>query len=172
MDVMLDLETMGKGPNAAIVAIGAVEMDFETGKLGREFYRVVDLRTSVLDGGVMDADTVMWWLDQSESARAALKQGEELWKVLHHFAIWLEERPRSVKVWGNGAEFDNVILSQAYKHVEKETPWKYYNNRCYRTVKNLFPKIELERTGTHHNALDDAKSQADHLLGIIGSLGG
>ena len=74
-------------------------------------------------------------------------------------------------MWGNGAEFDNVILSQAYKNVEKEVPWQYYNNRCYRTVKNLFPHIEMERVGAHHNALDDAKSQAEHLLGIIRTVG-
>ena len=28
------------------------------------------------------------------------------------------------------------------------------------------PMLELERTGVHHNALDDAKSQALHLITI------
>ena len=36
-NVMLDLETMGKGPSAAIVTIGAVFFDPMTGELGAEF---------------------------------------------------------------------------------------------------------------------------------------
>ena len=41
--IMLDLETMSTASNAAIVAIGAVEFEPETGKLGREFYCNVSL---------------------------------------------------------------------------------------------------------------------------------
>ena len=29
------------------------------------------------------------------------------------------------------------------------------------------PDVELNRVGTHHNALDDAASQADHLIRMI-----
>lgn len=73
-DVMLDLETMGQGPDAAIVAIGAVSFDLEAGKLGSEFYTVVDLTSSVEAGGKMDPSTVLWWLQQSEQARSELKR--------------------------------------------------------------------------------------------------
>ncbi len=48
-----------------------------------------------------------------------------------------------------------------------EEPWNFWNNRCYRTLKNLHPKIELVRTGVHHHALADAKTQALHLLEIL-----
>jgi inhibitor of KinA sporulation pathway (predicted exonuclease) len=34
----------------------------------------------------------------------------------------------------------------------------------------LRPSIKLERVGTHHNALDDAKSQALHLMKILEAL--
>jgi len=47
LDVMLDLETMGNGSSAAIIAIGAVEFDMVEGTLGNEFYSVVDLDSSV-----------------------------------------------------------------------------------------------------------------------------
>ena len=43
LDVMLDLETMGTQPDAAIVAIGAVEFDLEAAQLGRRFYQPVTL---------------------------------------------------------------------------------------------------------------------------------
>ena len=71
-NVMLDLETMGLGPNAAIIAIGAVMFDPETMQLGSEFYRIINLESAVAAGGIMDAGTVMWWLEQGAAARAEL----------------------------------------------------------------------------------------------------
>jgi inhibitor of KinA sporulation pathway (predicted exonuclease) len=64
-----------------------------------------------------------------------------------------------------------VILNAAY-HVSGSAAawWKFYNNRCYRTLKNL-PAAKgttIDRgTGTHHNALDDAVSQAKHAVQIL-----
>jgi inhibitor of KinA sporulation pathway (predicted exonuclease) len=34
-------------------------------------------------------------------------------------------------------------------------------------LKNLHPQVTLERTGTHHHALDDARYQAMHLMKIL-----
>lgn len=92
-DVMLDLETMGNGPRAAIVAIGAVEFDLDTGAVGERFYTPVDLATSVSLGGEMDASTVLWWMQQSDEARAAFSMGgAHLEKELMDFSVWLRAR--------------------------------------------------------------------------------
>jgi hypothetical protein len=72
----------------------------------------------------------------------------------------------SLQIWGNGADFDNVILSSAYRNTGHVTPWGTYKNRCYRTIKSANRHVAMARTGTHHNALDDAKSQAQHLIRI------
>ena len=72
-------------------------------------------------------------------------------------------------MWGNGAAFDNAILSTAYALCEIEPPWIYWNDRCYRTVKSLNRSIPFIRLGTHHNALSDAESQATHLMQIFRS---
>jgi len=85
-DVMLDLETMGKKSNAAIVSIGAVEFDIETGKTGREFYKVVDLQSCLDLGLKVEASTIYWWLMQSEAARKRIcEKGDDLTNVLKHF---------------------------------------------------------------------------------------
>ena len=169
-EVMLDLETMGTGPDAAIVAVGAIEFDVTTRSLGRDFYRVVSLESAVAAGGVMDAGTVMWWLRQDEAARKALcGDARPLRNVLIDFADWLAQVGKDVRVWGNGAAFDNVILSQAYKRAGLERPWFYCNDRCYRTVKALRPEIApVEHKGTKHNALADATTQALHLMRLLG----
>ena len=43
MNVMIDIETMGKGPRSAIAAIGAVEFNPAGGQLGRSFCTMADL---------------------------------------------------------------------------------------------------------------------------------
>ena len=75
---MLDLETLGNGNNAAIVSIGAYYFDTEDPDNGEEYYVLVNPATSVGYGQVMDASTVLWWMNQSEDARKELvKAGKE-----------------------------------------------------------------------------------------------
>jgi len=169
MHVMIDLETMGTRPDAPIVSIGAVA--FNGAGIGNEFYRNVDLKTSVAGGGVIDPDTLMWWLQQSDEARAALMVADTaLTYALDDLAKWM---PIGVDgVWGNGASFDNVIMSESYIRAGIARPWPFWKDKCYRTVKGMYPDVALERSGTHHNALDDARTQAEHLIAINTAAGG
>ena len=168
MNVMVDLETLGNGPTAVIIAIGAVEFDPATGELGREFYQVVDAQSCVDVGLVMDASTVMWWMQQDAAARGAFRDaGRHIARVVMDFAEWC---PPKMKLWGNGAAFDNVILTSAYKAVCQPISWDFRSNMCYRTLRTLRPEIEMNRIGTYHNALDDAKSQAIHAMAILKDL--
>jgi len=171
-NIMLDLETMGRGPDAAIVAIGAVEFGLsESGAevLGRSFYRVVDLDSSVHHGGVMDAETVLWWLGQGEAARRELidRQAVNLPEALQEFACFIGQPGPQPYLWGNGAGFDNVILRRAYERLDVPPPWVHWHDRCFRTVRAENAHVPApERRGTHHNALDDAMHQARHLMAI------
>lgn len=172
-DVMLDLETMGNGPDAAITAIGAVCFDPAGGTVGAVFYRVVDLASSVASGGVMDPATVLWWMKQSDEARGEFaRTGVPLMSALRSFTVALNQvGADTVRVWGNGAAFDNVILAGAYKRLGLPVPWSYKNDRCYRTVAAMAPQVVREEGGTRHNALEDAKGQALHLMACLRALG-
>ena len=166
-NIMVDLETMGSGSTAAIIAIGAVK--FSAKGLGEEFYSVIDLNTSVQAGLTIDPDTLMWWMGQSAAARKAVtrKDNESLFDALTAFSKFVGDK-KTAKIWGNGASFDNPILANAYKAVNLEQPWHFWNDRCYRTMKAMFGKnIDVETVGTAHNALDDAKTQALHLCKIM-----
>ena len=170
LDVCLDLETMGTSTDSAIVAIGAIEFDMAAGKLGSSFYQNIHLADSVKHGRQMDPATVLWWMSQSDEARRALMySAEPLVHVLDEFEAGLHccAPWDQVRVWGNGPSFDNAMLASAYKSVGKRVPWKYVNDRCFRTISALFPSITKdERKGTHHNALDDATWQANHMIKI------
>lgn len=167
---MVDLETLGTTPGCAILSIGAVFFDEKAGELGDEMYTVVHRPSCVVAGLFEDESTVKWWNSQSAAARQVLADAE-METVAYSIKAALEEFTKfcqsdtNVKVWGNGADFDNTILICAYKAVGLKQGWGPYNGRCYRTIKNLFPDTKMaKRTGTHHNALDDAKNQAVHLI--------
>ncbi len=168
--VMLDLETMGNRPTSAIVAIGACAFDVETQLISGRFYRTVDLESSMAAGLTVDAGTIIWWLKQGDPAREAItsNSAKTLETALVDFKMWLKELGApDAGIWGNGADFDNAILANAYRAIGHPAPWPFWANRCYRTVKNLAPHIKIEREGVYHNALDDAVSQAKHLMKIL-----
>lgn len=159
---MLDLETMGNTSNAAIIAIAAVYFD-ETGT-GRSFYHKVSLESSVAAGLEMDASTVLWWLRQSDEARKEFEsKGDPIYYVLKKLRDFMHP---DALVWGNGSSFDNVILANAFQKIHNPVPWKFYNNRCFRTLKNFFP-VEMRENEVKHNALADAKWQAEYAVKVL-----
>lgn len=167
--VMVDLETLGTGSNAVIISIGAVEFTV-AGGAGRDFYMNVDPQSCVDAGLKIDPDTVMWWMKQSDEARRVFSQdvSNPLSRALLYFSDWF---PQGACLWGNGATFDNVILSNAYKAVGLKQPWSYRADRCYRTLKNLYPQVLPDDLGgVAHNALADARYQAAHLIKIAGAV--
>lgn len=166
LQVMLDLETMSTKSNAAIVSIGAVMFSKDDGIVDK-FYRTVDLRTSKAAGLHIDPETVKWWGQQSEEAQKALTiDNVSLNQALDDFTEWYGKE--KIPVWGNGSTFDNVILSHAYDSLNLTKPWPWYLDYCYRTMKNIYKKVEADkREGVHHNALDDAIFQANHLIKIM-----
>lgn len=162
--VMLDLETLGATPNSVITSIGAVK--FNSSGILDEFYTRVDIKSCIDYGLIIDPQTIIWWLGQADNARLELtKPGINLAEALLSFSSWVGAD--NSEIWGNGASFDNVVLSQAYSKTNTTRPWKYSADRCYRTIKSLYPDVKIERLGEHHNALDDAKSQANHLISIL-----
>lgn len=167
-DIMLDIETMGTNNNAAIVSIGAVRIDSRTWEIKDNFYRVVSLKSSWRAGGLMDADTVIWWLTQDEEARKALTGDDSVLidSALKEFAEWVRKFSLN-GIWGNGASFDNVILENAYLRSFKTPPWTYTMNRCYRTLKAIYPEIARIKSTVPHHALFDAIAQAEHLCEIM-----
>ena len=170
--LMIDLETMGKNPDAPIIAIGAIFFDPQTGDMGPEFSKTIDLNTA---GGVIDRDVIKWWLKQSREAQSAIMTDEiPLDDALLQLREFIDENSGEffVQVWGNGANFDNTILRRSYERQGIPCPWRYYNDRDVRTIVELGKAIDFDaRTaipfeGERHNALDDARYQAKYVSAI------
>jgi hypothetical protein len=162
---MLDLETLATSPNAMVCAIGAVAFSREEDRLVGSFSRAIEVRTAL---GETDLKTITWWMQQSDEARKIFDPQVAVFtqsQALDDFAVWYKD-VQAQAIWGNGVTFDNVILRNCYIQHHKKIPWPFRHDRCYRTIKNMFPNVEFIRVGTHHNALDDATSQALHLMRI------
>jgi len=71
-DIMIDLETLDTKPSAVFLTAGIVEFNIETGEFGKGFSLSVDLQSSIDAGRTISADTLKWWLRQSNEALAAI----------------------------------------------------------------------------------------------------
>ncbi|HBB0196248.1 TPA: exonuclease [Escherichia coli] len=170
--LMIDLETMGKNPDAPINALAGKFFDPTTGEMEPEFSKTIALETA---GGVIDRDTIKWWLKQSREAQSAILTDEiPLDDALLQFKEFIEENSGEffVQVWGNGANFDNVILRRSYERQEIPCPWRYTNDRDVRTMVALGLVMDFDARnvitfeGERHNALHDARYQAKYVSAI------
>ena len=167
-NIMVDLETLGTVPGSKIISIGAAVFSKEG--VTDTFYVNIKLQ----EQGVLTEDpaTIAWWAEQTEAVREEAfgdcPERVGLAEALLKFSRWLNDVADGDPVmWGNGSDFDQPILAAAYREVGIPVPWKFWNSRCYRTLRAIAPQIPFRRVGAHHNALYDAISQAQHAAGIL-----
>jgi hypothetical protein len=174
---MVDIETLGNGPQAPMLSIAAVLFDIKTGEVGPSFYTVVDLESELALGAVPDGETIYWWLAQSEAARAAVaaKPRERNIDALKRLGGFIKSHCGDlgrVQVWGNGSSFDNTILRSGYQRCGVKPFWDFWNDSDVRTVVKagldigFNPKKEMPFEGEKHNALDDAIHQIKYVSAI------
>lgn len=170
-NAMIDIETLGKKPGAAVLSIGAVM--FGAAGLGETFYAPVLLQSCIDVGLTIDPETVAWWMKQSDEARAAafVADAAPLKVVLMCFTEWFVAQ-KARYPWCHGATFDVPILDAAYEACGLQAPWKFYDVRDTRTLYDL-AGVKVDRSkGTHHNALDDAHAQAKAAMKALSILKG
>lgn len=180
-DIMIDLETLDTCETSVVTSIGAVAFDPYTKELGPTFYVELmdDLAIQQANGCTISADTVRWWMDQGAQAKQLFSytpaphiRRVKTLEALELFSQFVTDNGGNrAEIWGNGADFDNVILGNLYRAMKVPRPWSYSRNRCFRTVKSMgIGPTKYVRHGVHHNALDDAVTQAKHLQEIFACL--
>lgn len=180
-DIMLDLETFSTDGNAIVLSVGMVRFSSKEGITDPFYMEFTDLiDTQERKGGIISPSTARWWMEQSPVARNVfatqpidpkIARPQKIQDALSEIMWYIVKNPKT-RIWGNGSDFDNVILANLFKRHGRQVPWSFSNNRCYRTLKNLhanlaMPKVGCHRIGEHHNALDDARTQAVHALEIF-----
>ena len=170
---MIDLETLGTGPNACLLQIGACRFNLR-GEITEEVSIEIDPNTSIISGGVMDTGAVEFWIRQPKEVVDKVWSQKETrvteWAALdmmNSFLLGADE------IWSH-ATFDWVILQNAYKRHRMTPSFHYRSCRDLRTLTSLanIKTIDFTREGMHHNALDDAKFQVKYAVAAINSLKG
>lgn len=174
--VMVDLETLSTGDNAAIVQIAACMFDPEEELISSpegSFARYVRLDSKNL--GEIDGETLSWWLKGDPAAmRRVFHQGPRITLniALTHLRTWLElEEPDYY--WANSPNFDLRILRQAYERCNKQYPIPFRKERDFRTLKAIGRRLGIEAppfVGVPHDALDDCFHQANHAIMVLREL--
>jgi len=161
-DCMVDLETTDNKVTSTIASIGACM--FNKSGIGEKFYVVVDVQSCKDVGMTESQSTLDWWAKQGEEARKIFAPETpklSIHEALESYSAWFL-RVKAKEMWGNGADFDNAILSHAYHRCGMKQPWGYGDSRCFRTIKN--GEYMQVRKGVYHNALDDAITQAQWMI--------
>lgn len=163
--LMIDIETTGSKPGCKVLSIGA----FGFSKTGEqvEFYERISPMASqelALEDG---KDTMEWWELQDESVKLEAFSGQEspvmvlaLFKQFIYENFSIGTKNPKFTIWCCGSDFDFPILAEVFERTGVNVPWKFWQQRDYRTIKELFPEIKaIEANGEKHNALEDAKAQ-------------
>lgn len=174
--VMLDIETLGTAPGCVVLSIGAVKFNLQ-GEIGATFACQLNIADQLERGLTIDPATLIWWSQQSYSARDhafGTVQNEYtkgyIVNNLTGFATFLECVDDLEGLWAHGAAFDPPILDVVYRKFGLPTPWNYRAVRDTRTLFALLGK-KMGDFGTpntlEHDALQDAMYQADETAAAL-----
>lgn len=170
-DVMLDFETLGNGKDKCVCQVGAVYFDRSTGELGTELKLNIDAASHERYGGKLDAQTVYWWLQQSEEARASITAPDkaDIYTAFQELNSFLSDAKR---IWSH-ATFDFVTLMETMKQLEIKPTFSYKIGLDLRTLVYL-AGVDADkgrvREGTHHDALADAKFQVKYAVAALNAI--
>lgn len=184
-----DLESSSTAHNAQIRSIAIVTVDLYQRKILDHLYMTVSLEQQ--RDRAVDEDTMAFWAKQeieSPEAYAELfdpankSKQIQLDEALHQVRYYLEENtPKDTRcqLVGNGSEFDNVILANAFDDLAIEKPWPFRGNQSLRTavlfgqlIAGIDPRYDVEFKGFRHHALHDATHEAECLLEVFSTLSG
>ncbi|HGP3418193.1 TPA: 3'-5' exonuclease [Acinetobacter baumannii] len=160
--LMLDFETLDVGECPVILSMGAVVFN-ETG--------IVDCISEKIDqqscldlGCTISESTLAWWKEQSEEAHKAAFGGTTNIGYAMGMLVGLLMKHECTEIWSAGSLADIRWTNNILEKLQMKKPWKFYHEMCFRTFRVFMPQIEFEKTGTAHNALDDAINQARYWI--------
>jgi exodeoxyribonuclease VIII len=161
MDLMIDLEGLGTGPDTTILTIAAQAFDPSGSGYYTEHHYYARVTLESQETRSIQQGTIDWWATQPSAARDEAFGTENripLEQALDELGqlVWKAKR-----VWAQGPTYDMNILEHAYKSYGKSIPWQFYAVRDSRTVFSLWPG--LPKPPTSHHALEDCRRQIDLL---------
>ena len=178
--ISFDLETMGLGPDAAIVQLGAYAFSGHNYSADLQFNKYIDPEDSEKYGTV-DRETMDWWDKQPVSTRASVFSGKNtLESALTAFEIWVSKLCngdfKRVKFYCKDIGLDWCALRHGYEKTIGTFPFHYRSPQQLRTLQDVATFVGLEydhaiyKPVIPHNAAFDALAQGKEAAFILESL--
>ena len=170
---MIDLETLGTGPDCVVLTIGGVKFNPNLVSTPREeFYYRFEVDEQLEKGRTTQESTLEWWGKQEASVREEALGDENRTPVLEVLQALNKWCVSADTIWCQGPAFDIVILENLLKQYNHHTPWPFWKIRDSRTLFGIMPKDPRKAIDfAAHNALEDCKVQALCVQQTIKELG-
>ena len=155
---MIDIETLGKGPNAMVLSIAAVKFDHNEVIKAVEIYP--DLDEQQQNYHQIDIDTLLWWMKSKEILSEYLsKHRKNLNFCYHQLAFFLFDRTAETKIWSKSPRFDLQILENLWNN--HPHLWDYRSQGDVRMAEFKLQQrnIELKKSDKAHDSLSDCFAQ-------------
>lgn len=191
MDLMIDIETLGTGSNAAVVQLAAAW--FERGDPNTQGEFSIYMKPTA--GTETDIDTVFWWLEQDYEARLRLLDGvkDAVYDTVayYKFTQWVGRIPEEsdTLIWCQGMDFDIPLVRNGITRCMQNpiiidgepllsplfNPMDHRRGRDTRTAYTLaaydYKAEPLKEGEEKHDALTDVRRQIRSLAAAMSRLG-
>lgn len=161
--LMIDFETLDVAECPVILSMGAVVFNDTDVLCGLDIK--IDQQSCLEIGCTISEDTVAWWNQQSDEAKSAAFGGTTHIRIAMEQLIQFAVDNDVQEIWSQGALADIRWVNNILAKLGLAKPWEFYQEMCSRTLLKYSPKTwGISRTGTHHNAYDDAVFQAKNVI--------
>lgn len=170
LHVMLDIETLGTGPNAVVTEIAyrpfmfgnlGAQLQFQIG-YGRAWN--LEVRSQTQKGRKVDHDTIKWWAQTNPEKLSQFfstsdrKEAQEVAANLNATMRIKAATYGDVYVWARDPDFDGVILSHFLQDFGFQPPWFFTNTRSHRTLMDI-AGVKHFAAKNAHDAMADVDAQ-------------
>lgn len=170
-DVMVDVETTGTNPSyAAVIQIGAIKFNYDTGHIGATFNRSLEMAP----GRFWSDGTRQFWNNQPPHVLAnILKAAEPPEQVLRDFSLFATDgAPQGgFRFWSKPLSFDWPMIASHMEQYNMQMPFAFWQARDVRSfIAGLLgcpQNVNMDHitlAGDAHNALFDCALQLKQLF--------
>lgn len=160
--LMLDFETLDVADCPVILSMGAVV--FNENGIVDCISEKIDQQSCLDLGCTISDSTLKWWEEQSAEAHKTAFGGKTNIGYAMGMLVGLFLKYECEEIWSAGALADIRWANNILIKLGMQKPWKYHKEMCFRTFRVIMPQIDFVKTGTAHNALDDAINQAKYWI--------
>lgn len=173
--IMMDIETMGTGADAAVISVELCVFDPKTGEVGAkaEFHSTFGAMRDI--GRKFEPDTVKWWMQQDSEAQQGLFRDDadvDAGVFCRKIGRWIENigEPRHLRIWAKDPTFDVMIMRSLFERCEVKWTGRFWHEYSVRTMLLMGKALKIddvERVGFAHGALNDAVHQAKQVMNVM-----